>query len=128
LRALGRVEEARVAHERAVEKLTAAYGADHDRVATASANLARDLLALGRPAAARPLLERAEMTLARTADTVQLARVRFDLARTRWESGADRAIARQLATRARQRVVAEGGHPKHLLAEIDAWLASNSSG
>jgi tetratricopeptide (TPR) repeat protein len=99
------------------------YGADHPVTAAFLRWRGALDLAQGNHEAARERLERAvEILERRHGDAQELARGRFDLARCL--PATDGARARRLAEQARERLAAEGADEE--VAEIDAWLASNS--
>ena len=84
-------------------------------------------LGLGSFAAARTALERAlQIREASEGDAGELARTRFDLARSLWRDGsaADRARAQALATSARDGFAKAGAAWKARHAETVAWLAA----
>ena len=68
-------------------------------------------------------LERAlALRTATPGDPVDLAATQMALARALWDGHADRARARDLATRARAAYAAAGGGKERSLSEVDAWL------
>jgi hypothetical protein len=90
------------------------------------AHLARDLIELDQPAAAVALLEESLAALS-ASDGIPKARVRFQLARALQHQGQSTARALELAEQARERVRADGDHPRALAAEIEAWLAHSGA-
>ncbi len=122
----GRPDEAVMWFERARVIGESTLGADHWIVAAAKAGTGRAALADGRAEQARTLLEPAWAELQATEDpqepTADMAEVRFDLARARWQTG-DQRSALALAEDTLAFVRAEP-HPtmRRLASAIEAWL------
>ncbi|MCX4242572.1 tetratricopeptide repeat-containing serine/threonine-protein kinase [Paraliomyxa miuraensis] len=121
---LDRIEEAQARFEQALRTWDASVGPEHPGRAHTLSGLADVALAQGRVADAVASAEQA-LTLVTSsgAPAPAVAESRFVLARARWEAGADRAAARQLAEQARDGL-RQHGHAKRA-AEIEEWLASH---
>jgi tetratricopeptide (TPR) repeat protein/predicted Ser/Thr protein kinase len=118
------------AHFEAMRRaLESALPADHPYQAYPLSGLGRARLALGEPAAAVPLLERAlalwESTGAASAH--DLATDRFALARALWESGRDRRRALDLARLARDGLAALAVESLPLRDQVAEWLSANAA-
>jgi tetratricopeptide (TPR) repeat protein len=121
--ALARPGEALDPARRSLALWEAHLGAAHPVLGFPLTALGRAMLALGRPQEALPPLERA-LKLRESPPTPVTAETRFALARALWDAHADRARARELATKARAAYsrVSDAMHA----AEIDAWLAARA--
>ena len=56
--------------------------------------------------------------------SIDLAVLRFTLAKTLWDTRRDSELSRSLAMRARELFAASGDRQRGAVAEVDAWLAS----
>jgi tetratricopeptide (TPR) repeat protein len=120
--ALGEHDEARHQFEQALAIREAALGTEHPDVAKSLANLGHLALDERREADARALFERAlAIQLATQPDHIDVAHVRFGLARASWST--DPVHARELAELARQTYANSTPVPPQL-AELDAYLLS----
>jgi tetratricopeptide (TPR) repeat protein len=128
LSALAKVHEARGEHalalglgQRSLAIREAALHGDSPSAPTLT-TVGEALLGLNRAREAQPLLEKALATLqAETApNPLELANVRFDLARALWDGGGDRGRARTLAQAARD---AAGQRDR---ARVVEWLAARA--
>jgi tetratricopeptide (TPR) repeat protein len=99
---------------------------DFPRLPAIWASQAEDLLGLGRPAEALPLLERAlERRLKDPPDNYEPASFRLDLARALWESGGNHARARALGVQARDAfalVASQGAGLRSAHEEAAEWV------
>jgi eukaryotic-like serine/threonine-protein kinase len=120
----GRYAEALPYFRRALAIEEKALGGDHPDVAeelTAVADIERRL---GRPARALGPLERAlKIVESQELEPGVVARTRFALAQTLWETGGDRDRALRLAQLARDAFLALGEQEKVALDEVRQWLS-----
>lgn len=124
LRDLHKHEEALAAFHRALAINERRFGADYGDSLDAMLGSGESLLALGRPREALPFIEHA-LKIAGSGEPSQwgVAEARFAQAQALWQTGGDRARARQLARDAREGIAAETNTiARRQLAEIDAWL------
>ncbi|KAB2962763.1 MAG: tetratricopeptide repeat protein [Thermoanaerobaculia bacterium] len=120
---LGRLEEAQAAFRQAIALREAAFGRGHPELAFPLVGLGRAMLEAGRPEAALAPLRRAlEIREREQVDAPQLAEARFHLGRALGASGGSRGEAERLVRTAREGLIAAGGRPARLLAEVEAWL------
>jgi tetratricopeptide (TPR) repeat protein len=122
LLAQGQTARARVLLERAQRLIEKASGRKHPMLLGVLEPLAEIALAEGRPDDAITLADSA-IELRGTEDSTALASIRFVLAKALAQTGRDPALARDLATQARQTYAAAGDDHREKLATIDAWLA-----
>ncbi len=120
---LGRPEEAEAAFREAMARRESALGPGHPEVAFPLVGLGRALLAAGHPAAALAPLRRAlEIREREQVDPAQLAEARFHFGRALDASGGPRSEAERHVRRAREDLIAAGGRPSRLVAEVETWL------
>ena len=94
LSALGRHDEALAAHQESYDRLVAALGDRHPRLALPAMNYAHAAKRAGRPRAAAAWFDRAVRLLPQRESRVQQqAALRFELARMLWEAGDDQQRA-----------------------------------
>ncbi|WP_170136275.1 tetratricopeptide repeat protein [Nannocystis exedens] len=123
----GHHDEARAGLERALAVYEGTLAPDHPDIAAALLPLGKALIGEGKPVAAVPLLERAlAIRGAREGDPVDLAELRFTLARALWDSpdgqGRDRTRAWELARLARPPLATAGERTARTLDALDAWV------
>jgi tetratricopeptide (TPR) repeat protein/predicted Ser/Thr protein kinase len=125
LRRVGRHARALSIDRRALEVVDAVVGPDTIYGGFANMGIGQDLLGLGRAAEAAAPLERAASALeASGVDAVELARVRFALARALTGRGRPPARARELAEAASRALAAsDRGEPAALRREVERWQA-----
>jgi tetratricopeptide (TPR) repeat protein len=118
-RALGECQRALAIYEQAL-------GPKHRRVTFPLLGLGQAYLNLGRPKDALPPLERALAIRTETGgDPVDMAGLRFTVARALGASGGDMKRARELAVSARGAFEKNGEQSKADLQRVDEWLAAN---
>ena len=118
---LGDYDRALDHHTRALAIIEKAMGADHPRTALALYDVAQTRMLRGEADVAVPLIERALAILeAKKTRPLDLADVRWLLARALVQSGGDRERALSLAADA-QAAYRERADAKHIVEEIDAW-------
>ena len=125
--ALGRYEDAERCFTRALRIWDAALGPDSTQKAFGLLGLARVASHEERAADAVRLVEQAlELRTKGGAPPVDMAFARYDLARTRWEAGGDRAEVVALAEQALAGF-RELGHAE-MIAEVEQWLTTDPNG
>jgi len=125
LRELGRAEESLRRFDSALAVLRKNLSDDHPQLVNSLSGKGLSLLALGRADEAIPLLERAlELRLVGPPNELELAEVRFALARALWPRKDARSRALDLAHKARKGYAGVFQAPAVRETErIDAWLA-----
>ncbi len=126
----GNFDLARAHFERALAIRERAFGPDHPDLAGPLTALGEVLLDRKQPADALAPLERAlAIRSAHPGDPVDLAELRFFLARALWDAptdrGRDRPRARELAQLTAEAHAATGERAAEKLAEVRAWQASH---
>jgi serine/threonine-protein kinase len=118
-----RWQDAAAIYERAIPVLEKSQGAG-DALASAVSSLCRVRVELQEPARALAPLERLASKLGEQPADVRIA-IQFSLARALWNTGGDRARARELATHAftGARTIADASRDD--LAQMQRWLASH---
>jgi serine/threonine-protein kinase len=129
LRELGRAEESLERFDSALTVLRATLSDDHPQLVNSLSGKGLSLLSLGRVDEAVPLLERAlELRLAGPPREIELAEVRFALARALWEKKHARPRSLELARLARDGYSRVPQAPAVRETErIDAWLAERKA-
>jgi tetratricopeptide (TPR) repeat protein len=129
LRELGRAEESLQRFDSALTVLRATLSDDHPQLVNPLSGKGLSLLSLGRVDEAIPLLERAlVLRLAGPPREIELAEVRFALARALWERKRARPRALELARLAREGYSRVPQAPALRETErIDAWLAERTA-
>ena len=123
---MGQAETARRHYERTLAVWEKNLGAEHPRLAHPLMRLGKQMLARKQPRQALPLLERAvKLREGAAGDPVDLAEVRFALARALWDTG-ERQRALALATGACDVFVAR--QRARNLDEVATWLKPRLAG
>ena len=123
----GKYDEAEAWCQRTIPAFERAFGQSHTFLAAAVSCVAQTEVDRKRPARALPWLERAKKIWdAHPGGDPNAYAVDFALARALWDTSGDRARARALALRARERFAATGAKGAPHVREIDAWLAAHA--
>ncbi|WP_293252579.1 tetratricopeptide repeat protein [Nannocystis sp.] len=122
---LGELTAARADFQRADAMRSKLLGAEHPTRALSLLGLGRVELAEDQPAAALAPLELGlKLLVGGDSDPVDLAQLRFELARALWATG-DRPRATALLAESRAGLVAAGVTGERTLKTVDAWLAAH---
>jgi tetratricopeptide (TPR) repeat protein len=122
---LGELTAARADFQRADAMRSKLLGPEHPTRALSLLGLGRVALAEDQPAAALAPLELGlKLLVGGDSDPVDLAQLRFELARALWATG-DRPRAAALLAESRAGLVAAGVTGERTLKTVDAWLAAH---